>query len=40
MEEQEPKGAHEGEEEDEETPRGGPVKVQCVGGYATPQRKI
>ena len=34
-EEQEPKGAKE-EEEDGETPCGGPVEVPCVGGDATP----
>ena len=35
-EEQDPEGAEEGEDEDGETPRGGPVEVICVGGGATP----
>ena len=35
---QEPKGAEEGKDEDEdrETPRGDPLEVTCVGGDATP----
>ena len=35
-EEQEPEGAEEGEEEEEDTPRGGAVKVTRVGRDATP----
>ena len=33
---QEPEGAEEGEEEDGETPRGGPVEVRRVGGDDNP----
>ena len=40
LEEQDPKEAETGEEEDGDTPRGGAVEVRCVGGgVPPPQRK-